>query len=88
MDDTREYFRTVVAIAFVLTGKEPLPLPPLSALLGKDLNIRAIIKPMGSLLGGILNEGKPICACVIGVGLRNTRTRTSPMFVLSMWVSP
>ena len=58
MDDTRERFPTVMAI--VLALKEPLPLASLSALLGKDLNIRAIIKPMGSLLDGVLDERKPI----------------------------
>ena len=58
MDDTRERFPTVMAI--VLALKEPLPLASLSALLGKDLNIRAIIKPVGSLLDGVLDERKPI----------------------------
>ena len=58
MDDTRERFRTVMAI--VLALNEPLSLTSLSALLGGDLNIRAIIKPMGSLLDGVLDEEKPI----------------------------
>ena len=58
MDNTRERFRMVMAI--VLALKEPLPLASLSALLGKDLNIRAIIKPMGSLLDGVFDEDKPI----------------------------
>ncbi|KAF8132077.1 hypothetical protein EV363DRAFT_1583662 [Boletus edulis] len=58
LDNTRERFRTVMAI--VLALNEPLSLSSLSALLGKDLNIRAIIKPMGSLLDGVLDEEKPI----------------------------
>ncbi|KAF8549975.1 WD40 repeat-like protein, partial [Imleria badia] len=58
LDNTRERFRTVMAI--VLALKEPLPLASLSALLSKDLNIRAIIKPLGSLLDGVLGEEKPI----------------------------
>jgi len=57
-DITRERFRTVMAI--VLALNEPLSLTSLSALLGGDLNIRAIIKPMGSLLNGVLDEDKPI----------------------------
>jgi len=58
LDDTRERFRTVMAI--VLALNEPLSLTSLAALLGGDLNIRAIIKPMGSLLDGVLDEEKPI----------------------------
>jgi len=58
LGDTRERFRTVMAV--VLALNEPLSLTSLSALLGGDLNIRAIIKPMGSLLDGVLDEDKPI----------------------------
>ena len=58
MDNTLERFRTVMAV--VLALHEPLSLTSLSALLGDDLNIRAIIKPMGSLLDGVFDEEKPI----------------------------
>ncbi|KAN0076754.1 hypothetical protein V8E55_010609 [Tylopilus felleus] len=57
-DDTRERFRTVMAI--ILALNEPLSISSLSALFGRDLKIRAIIKPMGSLLDGVLDEEKPI----------------------------
>jgi len=58
LDNARERFRTVMAI--VLALNEPLPLTSLSTLFGGDLNVRAIIKPMGSLLDGVLDEEKPI----------------------------
>ena len=54
----RARFREVMAI--VLALKEPLSLTSLSALFGQDLKIGAIIKPMGSLLEGVLDEEKPI----------------------------
>ena len=57
-NDTRDRFRTVMAI--VLALNEPLSLHSLSTLLGRDLNIRPIIKPMASLLDGVLDEEKPI----------------------------
>ena len=57
-DDTRERFRTVMATVLMLN--EPLSLASLTALLGGSLNIRPIIKPMGSLLDGVLDEEKPI----------------------------
>ncbi|KAG9311660.1 hypothetical protein JVU11DRAFT_7895 [Chiua virens] len=59
-DDTRQSFRDVMAI--VLALKEPLPLASLSALFDPDeeVNVQAILKPMASLLDGILNEDKPI----------------------------
>ncbi|KAN0081238.1 Quinonprotein alcohol dehydrogenase-like superfamily [Tylopilus felleus] len=58
LDQSRERFRTMMAIVLVL--KEPLSLSSLSSLFGGDLNILAIIKPMGSLLDGVLDEEKPI----------------------------
>ena len=58
LDQSRERFRTVMAIVLVLN--EPLSLSSLSSLFGGDLNILAIIKPMGSLLDGVLDEEKPI----------------------------
>ena len=56
--DARDRFREVMAI--VLALKEPLSLTSLSALFGKDLKVRIIIKPLGSLLDGVLDEEKPI----------------------------
>ena len=58
MDDTRERFRTVMAI--VLALYEPLSLSSLSALFGGDLNVQAVIKPMGSLLDGVYDDEKPL----------------------------
>ena len=58
MDDTRERFRTVMAIVLVLYG--PLSLSSLSSLFGGDLNVRAVIKPMGSLLDGVYDDEKPV----------------------------
>ena len=40
--------------------KEPLSISSLSALFGKDLKVRNIIKPLGSLLDGVLDEETPI----------------------------
>lgn len=51
-------FREVMAV--VLALKEPLSLTSLCTLFDRDTNIREIIKPMGSLLDGTLNEEKPI----------------------------
>ena len=58
MDDSRDRFCEVMAI--VLALKEPLSLTSLSALFGKDLKVRNIIQPLGSLLDGVLDEEKPI----------------------------
>ena len=58
LDDTQERFRTVMAIVFALN--EPLSLTSLSALFGEELEVLAIIKPMGSLLDGVLDEEKRI----------------------------
>ena len=58
LDDTQQEFRTVMAI--VLALHEPLSLTSLCTLLGGDLDMRAIIKPMGSLLDGVFDEQKPI----------------------------
>ncbi|KAG9313821.1 hypothetical protein JVU11DRAFT_4586 [Chiua virens] len=60
VDDAQESFREVMAI--VLALQEPLSLNSLSALFDSNSgpNVRSIIKPMGSLLDGVLNEDKPI----------------------------
>ncbi|KAG8219236.1 hypothetical protein J3R82DRAFT_74 [Butyriboletus roseoflavus] len=58
LDDSRQLFREVMAV--VLALKEPLSLTSLTALFDKDLIIEDIIKPMGSLLDGVLDEEKPI----------------------------
>jgi hypothetical protein len=58
LTETRGRFREVMAI--VLALKEPLSLTSLSALFGKDLKVRNLIKPLGSLLDGVLDEMKPI----------------------------
>ena len=57
--DAHDRFREVMAI--VLALKEPLSLTSLSALFGKDPKVRNIIKPLGSLLDGVLDEERPIC---------------------------
>ncbi|KAG9308963.1 hypothetical protein JVU11DRAFT_11265 [Chiua virens] len=58
-DDARESFRELMTI--VLSLKEPLPFDSLSALFSADkfLNIRDVMKPMGSLLD-VLDRDKPI----------------------------
>ena len=56
--EARDRFREVMAI--VLALKDPLSLTSLSALFSKDLKLRIIIKPLGSLLDGVLDEEKPI----------------------------
>ena len=56
--DARDRFREVMATMLAL--KEPLSLTSLSTLFGKDLKVRNIIKPLGSLLDGVLDEEKPI----------------------------
>jgi len=56
--DARDRFRKVMAI--VLALEEPLSLGSLSAVVGKDLKVHIIIKPLGSLLDGVLDEEKPI----------------------------
>ena len=60
LDEAQECFREVMALLLAL--KEPLPLEPLSALFSsnEDLNVRDVIKPMGSLLDGALDEQRPI----------------------------
>ncbi|KAG6373795.1 hypothetical protein JVT61DRAFT_5940 [Boletus reticuloceps] len=81
--DTRERFRTVMAI--VLALHEPLSLASLSALLRRDLNVRAIIKPMGSLLDGVVNETKPIRP--LHTSFRDfllDKTRSSDLFHVSI----
>ena len=56
--DARDRFREVMAIMLAL--KEPLSLTSFSALFGKDPKVRVIIKPLGSLLDGVLDEEKPV----------------------------
>ncbi|KAF8550279.1 hypothetical protein OG21DRAFT_1419927, partial [Imleria badia] len=54
----RRRFREVMAV--VLALNEPLSITSLSALFVGRLGVRDIIKPMGSLFDGVLNEEKPI----------------------------
>jgi hypothetical protein len=56
--DTRHRFREVMAV--VLALRDPLSLTSLSSLFDKNLKIRTIITPLGSLLDGVLDEEKPI----------------------------
>ena len=56
--NARDRFREVMAVVMAL--KEPLSISSLSALFGKDLKVRNIIKPLGSLLDGVLDEETPI----------------------------
>jgi hypothetical protein len=56
--DARDRFREVMGV--VLALKEPLSLTSLCALFGKDLKVQIIIKPLGSLLDGVLDEDSPI----------------------------
>ena len=58
--NTQQSFQDVMAIILVL--HEPLSLASLSNLFhsNKDLDVRYIIKRMGSLLDGVLDEEKPI----------------------------
>lgn len=58
LDDARDKFRDVMAV--VLALEEPLSLTSLTSLFDGDPRIRDVIKPLGSLLDGILNEQKPI----------------------------
>ena len=60
LDEAQACFREVMALLLAL--KEPLPLESLSTLFSsdEDLNVREVIKPMGSLLDGALEEEKPI----------------------------
>lgn len=58
LSSTRDRFREVMAI--VLALKEPLSLTSLTALFGNTLKVRNIIKPLGSLLDGAIDEEKPI----------------------------
>ena len=59
-DKAQQSFRDVMAI--ILTLQEPLSLVSLSSLFSSNthLGVRYIIKPMGSLLDGVLEEDKPI----------------------------
>ena len=54
----QRHFREVMAV--ILALNEPLSITSLSALFLGRLNIRDIIKPLGSLLDGVLDEEKPI----------------------------
>ena len=59
-DNTRQSFQDVMAV--ILALHEPLSLASLSVLFysNEDLDVRFIIKRMGSLLDGVLDEEKPI----------------------------
>jgi hypothetical protein len=61
LSEARQSFRDVMAI--ILALQEPLSLMSLSALrleFDEDINVREIVKPMGSLLDGVHDEEKPI----------------------------
>ncbi|KAN0094924.1 hypothetical protein V8E55_003211 [Tylopilus felleus] len=58
LDGARRCFRDVMTI--VLALNEPLSISSLSALFRGHLSVRDVIKPLGSLLEGVLNEEKPI----------------------------
>ena len=58
LDGAKHRFREVMAV--VLALNEPLSITSLSALFLGRPNIRNIIKPLGSLLDGVLDEEKPI----------------------------
>ena len=58
VDEAQDRFREVLAT--VLALNEPLSLTSLSALFSGDSKIKRIIKPLGSLLDGVLDEEKPI----------------------------
>ena len=58
LDVARCDFQEVMAI--VLALREPLSITSLSALFVGHLSIRDVIKPLGSLLDGVLDEEKPI----------------------------
>ena len=58
LDGTRRRFRDVMAV--VLALREPLSIKSLSALSIPQLNVQDIMKPLGSLLDGVLDEEKPI----------------------------
>ena len=60
LDEGQKCFQEVMALLLVL--KEPLSLMSLSTLFdsNEDLNVHTVIKPMGLLLDGVLDEEKPI----------------------------
>lgn len=58
LHQARKRFRYVMAVIFALN--EPLSVASLFALFGDSLKVREIIKPLGSLLDGALDEDKPI----------------------------
>ena len=58
LDVVRKRFHHVMAI--ILSLHEPLSLSSLTALFGDSLMAREIIKPLGSLLDGVLDEEKPV----------------------------
>ena len=57
-DGAQRRFREVMAI--VLSLNEPQSITSLSALFVECLSVREVIKPLGSLLDGVLDEEKPI----------------------------
>ena len=58
LDTSRSHFREVMAV--VLALQEPLSMKSLSAIFAGELKFQDIIKPLESLLGGVLDEEKPI----------------------------
>ncbi|KAG9309883.1 hypothetical protein JVU11DRAFT_9912 [Chiua virens] len=83
-DDTRQSFRDVMSV--VLALKEPLPLPSLSAIFDPDeeVDIQAILGPMGSLLDGVLDEDKDKPIRPLHVSFRDfllDQTRSSTLHV-------
>jgi len=57
-DGAQRRFREVMAV--VLSLNEPLSVISLSALFVERLSVREVVKPLGSLLDGVLDEEKPI----------------------------
>jgi len=58
LDEAKCNFREVMAV--IVSLNEPLSITSLSALFIEGLSVQDIIKPMGSLLDGVLDEEKPI----------------------------
>ena len=57
-DEAKSDFQEVMAALFAL--KEPLSIISLSALFSDQLSVRDVIKHLGSLLDGVVDEEKPI----------------------------
>jgi len=58
LDEAKSDFREVMAV--ILSLNEPLSITSLSTLFVEHLSVRDIVKPLGSLLDGVLDEEKPI----------------------------